>query len=138
MKKDFTDLLGKLSSPEALDLFRKLSSPEAENALSKELEKVLSQAPTAKDELIEELVQNYQRLLRLLKIKSPSAVSLDPDDLTAITVDGKTYDLDLCFTHNDRRAAEYRASIDALFADLAALSGELSSDIAEIEARLNG
>lgn len=76
-------------------------------------------APTTDDEIYGEIVDNYFVLIRELKIKTFNFFRFpDYDDPCLITVDGKEYNLDDEFCHDDETATGALCAIDALIADL--------------------
>lgn len=87
----------------------------------------------AREELLEDLLAQYRTLLALLQVKMPCSVKLSADDPGVLVLDGKRYDLDACFSHRDRQAAECRAAIEALFCDLREVSTDIERDTAYIE-----
>lgn len=76
-------------------------------------------APISDDEIYEEIVESYFVLIRELKIKSFNFFRFpDYDDPRLITVDGREYDLDDEFCHDDEDAAGALCAIDSLIPDL--------------------
>lgn len=76
-------------------------------------------APITDDEIYEEIVESYFVLIRELKIKNFNFFRFpDYDDPRLITVDGREYDLDDEFCHDDEDAAGALCAIDSLIPDL--------------------
>lgn len=71
------------------------------------------------DEIYSQISDAYIILLKKLKInKFTSFCFSDYSDPRIVVVDGKKYDFDSLFSHNDSIAAECLCEIDALIADM--------------------
>ena len=92
-------------------------------------------APQTEESLIADLAKQYRTLLACLK-KAPKSVRISADDLGVIALDGETYDLDICFSHSNRKATECRAAIEALFSDLCSVTADIQSAVSQIEDQL--
>ena len=76
------------------------------------------------DEIYEELADNFLTLIRLLGIREFSFFRFaDYSYSREIIIDGKGYDLDGEFCHDDEEATEALCAIDCLMADLDERSG---------------
>ena len=112
-------------------IHRRLGDDFEENAM-----KALSDiAPQTEETLTADLTAQYRALLKCLK-KQPKTVKISAEDLSMIEIDGEIYDLDLCFSHNDRKATECRAAIEALFSDLCSVTADIQSAVFQIEQHL--
>lgn len=115
-------------------LLNQLLSKKFGDDLGEKVERELAKnAKPAREELLEELLTQYRTLLTLLRVKTPCAMKLSADDLGVLAIDGKSYDLDACFSHRDRQATECRMAIEALFCDLREVSTDIERDTAYIE-----
>lgn len=84
---------------------------------SDELEKIDNDLSNS--DLYEEIVDNYFIILKELGIENFSEFSFASYDYCReIIVDGKKYDLDCVFCHNDADATESLCAIDCLIADI--------------------
>ncbi len=130
MKKnndDFADnLLGLIGS----DKFRSFAT---------NLENLFSEAdfqPIDEEDVYSQLVDNYFKLIKKLKIKEFSTFAFyDYDDSRIVVIDGKKYDFDTFFSHNNSSVTEILCGIDNLIADI---GKELSFILKEIEKRITG
>lgn len=76
-------------------------------------------APVSEDEIYEEIVDNYFLLIKELRVEHFSFFRFaDYDYCREIIIDGKKYDLDGEFCHDDTDAAGALCAIDCLMADL--------------------
>lgn len=88
-----------------------------EQMLNEALEKPLE--PISEDELYEEIVDNFFVLFKELSIDNFNFFRFASYDYCReIIVDGKEYDLDGEFCHDDEDATEALCAIDCLMADL--------------------
>lgn len=123
----FKDLADKIKSitedgtPEKdfdIDEFRKSGFTEM---FMKALSKKLSEPSglLTKEEIYEEIADNYLTLIDLLGVKRFSFFRFkNYDYCREIIIDGKEYDLDGEFCHDDEEATEALCAIDCLIADL--------------------
>ena len=89
-----------------------------ENAFNNALEEALS-TPKSTAEIFDELTDNYYTLINILEINDFKKFHFpDYDDCRRVSVDGKEYDFNDCFDHNDDDATEALYAIDCLIADL--------------------
>ncbi len=106
--------------------------------LADSLENLLSETsfpPVDENEVYSQITDNYFKLIKKLKIKEFSTFSFnDYNDCRVVIIDGKKYDFDSLFSHNDSSASEYLCEIDALIADLG--QGE-EKVLKEIENKIN-
>ena len=101
-----------------------------ENALS---ETDISTAD--EDEAYSLITDNYFKLTKKLKIGNfPNFSFADYNNPHVIAIDGRKYDFDLLFSHNDSYASECLYKIDALIADI---GQDESAILKEIEKRMN-
>ena len=107
--------------------------------LKDNLENLLSETaiPTVnEDELYSLISDNYFKLIKKLQIGKFSNLSFaDYNDPRVVVIDGKEFDFDSVFSHNDSTATECLCEIDALMADI---NKDESVVLKEIEKRLNG
>ncbi len=127
--KELADKLKAFSADSKISDSKELSDKEEDDLLSL-IQGVLSSdsfnkaitepsAPISDDEIYEEIVESYFVLIRELKIKSFNFFRFpDYDDPRLITVDGREYDLDDEFCHDDEDAAGALCAIDSLIPDL--------------------
>ena len=116
-----------------MGLFHFLRSKKFEQLFEKELETYTD--PKEKDEIYDEIASNYLTILDLLKLKSFHTFRFpDHEDCRKISVDGREYDLDDAFRHNNRRATEALCAIDCLIADV---EGSFESKLREIGKRVD-
>ena len=74
--------------------------------------------PLSEEELSDEIVDNFSTLIKALGIDKFSFFRfLRYDYPREIIIDGKEYDLDSAFTHDDAEATEALCAIDCLLAD---------------------
>ena len=119
------------------DLFNKLISRKLGDDFGGKLMNELSKSDTTgEDALISDIIDQYCVLLSCLKVKTPSSIKISVDDLSLLVIDGEKYDLDVCFSHSNRRVTECRAAIDALFADLYGMSADINEVVSYIEKQL--
>lgn len=109
--------------------------------VEQELGKILEQDANKtnediRKELCDDILIQYRTVFELLHIKTPHTVKIYADDLTTLMINEKTYDLSVCFSHNDFQATECMMAIEALFCDLRSESEEIGRDIAYIESKL--
>lgn len=101
-----------------------------ENALS---ETDISTAD--EDEAYSLITDNYFKLIKRLQIGNFSNFSFaDYNDPRVVVIDGRKYDFDYLFSHNDSYATECLCEIDALIADI---GQDESAILKEIEKRMN-
>ena len=109
------------------------------NNLADNLENLLSETdfpPVDENEAYSQITDNYFKLIKKLKIGNFSTFSFnDYNDCRVVIIDGKKYDFDSLFSHNDSSASEYLCEIDALMADI---NKDETAVLKEIEKRLNG
>ena len=90
--------------------------------------------PVDEEDVYSQLVDNYLKLIKKLKIKEFSTFSFyNYDDSRIVIIDGKKFDFDTCFSHNNSSAAEILCEIDALVSDI----GQNEEVMKEIEKRIN-
>ncbi len=137
---DFKDLAGKIAEKD----LEGLSEDEAVKFYDSVLQNLdfsgIQSGETEAEELYDEIVDNYFILLNELKTDSFSQFYFaDYEECRLICVDGKEYDLDSAFTHDDENAAGALCAIDCLLADLSCcLDCEgLDLYLKEIEKRIN-
>ncbi len=99
-----------------------------EQALGKELGREQSS-----EELCQNLLTEFRTILSHLHICRPHTVKITENDPHTLIIDGKTYELDALFSHNDLQASECMAAVDALFCDLRRVSTNIRQDISNIE-----
>lgn len=91
--------------------------------------------PADKEDIYSQIVDNYFKLIKKLKIKKFSTFCFyDYDDCRIVVIDGKNYDFDACFSHGNSSAAELLCGIDSLIADI---DQNQSFVLKEIEKRIN-
>ena len=127
--KELADKLKAFSSDSKISDSKEMSDKEEDDLISL-IQGVLSSdsfnsaitepsAPISDDEIYEEIVESYFVLIRELKIKSFNFFRFpDYDDPRLITVDGREYDLDDEFCHDDEDAVGALCAIDSLIVDL--------------------
>lgn len=107
--------------------------------LKENLENIISETdftPVDENEVYSLITDNYFKLIKKLKIGNFSTFSFnDYNDCRVVIIDGKKYDFDSLFSHNDSSASEYLYEIDALMADI---NKDETAVLKEIEKRLNG
>lgn len=107
--------------------------------LKENLENIISETdftPVDENEVYSQITDNYFKLIKKLKIGNFSTFSFnDYNDCRVVIIDGKKYDFDSLFSHNDSSASEYLYEIDALMADI---NKDETAVLKEIEKRLNG
>lgn len=118
------------------NLFTLIGSNKFTN-LKDTLEKTLSETnfPNVdENETFSLITNNYLKLIKKLKIKNFTTFSFENyDDCRVVIIDGKKYDFDALFSHNDSSAAECLCEIDALIADIGQDSATI---LQEIEKRM--
>lgn len=110
-----------MSDKEEDDLLSLIQGVVSSNSFKKEFFGAITEpsASISDDEIYEEIVESYFVLIRELKIKSFNFFRFpDYDDPRLITVDGREYDLDDEFCHDDEDAAGALCAIDSLIGDL--------------------
>lgn len=129
MSRNESNFMKNLSELIGSDKFRNLAD-SLENLLSE-----TSFPPVDENEVYSQITDNYFKLIKKRKIKEFSTFSFnDYNDCRVVIIDGKKYDFDVIFLHNDSSASEYLCEIDALIADLG--QGE-EKVLKEIENRIN-
>ena len=107
--------------------------------LKENLENIISETdftPVDENDVYSLITDNYFKLIKKLKIGNFSTFSFnDYNDCRVVIIDGKKYDFDSLFSHNDSSASEYLYEIDALMADI---NKDETAVLKEIEKRLNG
>ena len=107
--------------------------------LKENLENIISETdftPVDENEVYSLITDNYFKLIKKLKIGNFSTFSFnDYNECRVVIIDGKKYDFDSLFSHNDSSASEYLYEIDALMADI---NNDETAVLKEIEKRLNG
>lgn len=115
-----------------------ISSDKFRN-LADNLENLLSETdfpPVDENDAYSQITDNYFKLIKKLKIGNFSTFSFnDYNDCRVVIIDGKKYDFDSLFSHNDSSASEYLCEIDALMADI---NKDETVVLKEIEKRMNG
>lgn len=118
------------------DIFDILGSKMFGN-LKENLENMFSEpdfTPVNEEELYSLLVKDYLKLIKKLKIGKFSTFSFsDYNDSRVVVIDGRKYDFDAVFSHNDSFVSECLSEIDALIADIG--QGE-EKVLREIEKRI--
>lgn len=129
MSKNENDFINKLAELIGSNKFGKFAE-SVENLFSGN-----DLPPADEEEIYSQLVRDYVRLLKKLKItKFSSFCFADYSDLHIVVVDGKRFDFDSLFLHDDSVAAEYLCEIDALVSDL---NNDENVIFKEIEKRMN-
>ena len=123
--KDLADKIKGISEDEFnIDEFKESGIAELfSQMLSEELSKPYESA--TKEELYKEIVDNYFFLIKELAIENFNFFRFTSYDYCReIIIDGKEYDLDGEFCHDDFEATEALCAIDCLIADLDCEDGE--------------
>lgn len=94
------------------------------------------QQSAPEDDIINEIAENYRYIAKALK-KNYSCVKLSSEDLSILTIDGKAYDLDAEFSHDDLEITECRMAIESLTADLSSEGADISDILKKTESILN-
>ncbi len=129
MSRNESNFMKNLSELIGSDKFRNLAD-SLENLLSE-----TSFPPVDENEVYSQITDNYFKLIKKLKIKEFSTFSFnDYNDCRVVIIDGKKYDFDVVFLHNDSSAAECLCEIDALMADI---NKDETVVLKQIEKRLN-
>lgn len=117
-------------------LFTLIGSNKFTN-LKDTLEKTLSETnfPNVdENETFSLITNNYLKLIKKLKIKNFTTFCFENyDDCRVVIIDGKKYDFDALFSHNDSSEAECLCEIDAFIADI---DQDESAILKEIEKRM--
>lgn len=118
---ELENLLNKLNNGETEDIEEKITKIMEHDIfknLAQELDNLVFE-PVEEDEIYTELADNFLTLIHELKIENFSKFSFESyDDSRVIIIDGKKYDLDEEFSHDDEISTECLCAIDALCADL--------------------
>jgi carbonic anhydrase len=118
-----------------MNLFNLLKSKKFGKLLDKALDEQMFKTKS-KGEIYSEIVNYYFLLLRKLSIDSFHSFHFpDYEDCRKVEVDGKEYDFENKFSHNDSDATEALCAIDCLITDLEANS--IETVLKEIEDNLN-
>ncbi len=111
-----------------------LFSDTFEEMFDAALEKELS-TPQSKEDIYDRIANQYIAILSLLGIGCFTIFRFpDYKNSRVIIVDGKTYDLDVLFCHNDIRATEVLCTIDVFIADT---ERDTATILKETETRVN-
>ena len=94
-----------------------------------------AQQDTAQDS-IQQVADNYRCIIQKIT-PNFGHITLYPNDLSQIAIDGNCYDLDIRFNHNNRKITECRMAIESMLCDLSAQGVNANSVISKIEAILN-
>lgn len=118
-------------------LFRIFSDTNARTSFfDSVMTELQTQSSVTEQEQMQKIVNSYKIIVERLS-KNAVQITLHPDDLSQITIDGKCYDLDSVFSHSNRTITECRMEIESLLADLSSQGKHLNDLIKEIEAALN-
>lgn len=86
--------------------------------------------PCSKEEIYDEIVEMFYFLINQLEIEKFSFFRFsNPDYCREIIIDGKEYDLDGAFSHDDDSATEALCAIDSLIGDIVCTYGESEENI---------
>ena len=127
---NFKDLVDKISE---IDL--SACDESDEDAMVEFLCSVLPDAvsniePCTKEEIYDEIVEMFCFLINQLEIEEFSFFRFsNPDYCREIIIDGKEYDLDGAFSHDDDAATEALCAIDSLIGDIVCSYGESEENI---------
>lgn len=92
--------------------------------------------PATEEELYEEIVDNFFSLIQELGIEHFDFFRfVNYDYCREIIIDGKEYDLDIEFCHDDQDASEALCAIDCLIADME--SNNYTATLKKIETMIN-
>ena len=111
-------------------------SKKFEERFEKELDNVLNNSEDSLESYIEELAEHYTAIINKIA-PAHHKVTIDPTNIRNLQIDGKTYDLDLCISHNQTELYEHLSAIDALFADALSFGIDDETCCRQIEDRLN-
>lgn len=101
-----------------MGLFDIFKSKQFEELFEKAIEEEMTNSQT-KNEIYSEITNCYFMILSLLNVNNfKSFLFPDYEDCRKIVVDGKEYDFDNEFRHNNKNATEIICTIDCLIADL--------------------
>ena len=101
-----------------MNLFNKLNLEQFGELLGKALEEELFN-PKSENEIYDEIADYYFMLLNMLGINSFETLHFsDYEDSRIVVVNGKEYDFDSEFCHNDSEATEALCAIDCSISDL--------------------
>lgn len=118
-------------------LFRIFSNDKTKTAFwGSVLNELSSAQQDTEQDLIQQMAENYRCMIQQIT-PDYRKITLYPDDLSRITIDGNCYDLDILFTHNNRKITECRMAIESMLCDLSAQRANANSVITKIEAILN-
>ena len=95
--------------------------------------------PCTKEELYDEIVKMFCFLIKEIGVEEFSFFRFsNPDYCREIIVDGKEYDLDGAFSHDNDAATEALCAIDSLIGDIVCEYGESEEEILKkIQAMIN-
>ena len=106
--------------------------------LKDNLENIISETdftPVNAEELYSLLIEDYLKLIKKLKIGKFLTFSFaDYEDSRVVVIDGRKYDFDAVFSHNNSAVSECLCEIDALISDLGQGAEKV---LREIEKRIN-
>ena len=137
--KALKDKLGELMDSDNPDC-SELSPEELSEVITTFLPDMLGDMePPTEEELYDEIVEMFCFLINQLEIEEFSFFRFSNlDYCRVIIVDGKEYDLDGAFSHDDDAATEALCAIDSLIADIACTYGESEEAILKkVQAMIN-
>ena len=111
-------------------------SKKFEERFERELDNVLNNSEESLESYIEELAEHYTAIINKI-VPTHHKVTIDSENIRTIKIDGKTYDLDLCISHNQTKLHEHLCAIDALLADALSFGIDDETCCRQIEDRLN-
>jgi hypothetical protein len=117
-----------------MGLFDVFKSKQFEELFEKALEEEMTNSQS-KNQIYSEITNCYFMILSLLNVNSFKSFQFpDYEDCRKVVVDGKEYDFDNEFHHNDRNATEMLCTIDCLIADL---EDDIEAILGQIEKNIN-
>ena len=86
--------------------------------------------PCSKEEIYDDILENFYFLIKAIGVEKFSFFRFsNPDYCREIIIDGKEYDLDGAFSHDDDSATEALCAIDSLIGDIVCTYGESEENI---------
>lgn len=116
-------------------LFDFFFSKKFEEQFENALDHVLNEQKDSLESYIKELAEHYTAVINEI---APTChkVTIDPENIRMLRIDGKAYDLDFCISHRQSELYEHLSAIDALFADVLSMGIDLATCCRKVENHL--
>ncbi len=137
--KELADKIGELTEIHIPDC-DEMNEEKLSDILNAFLPDMLSNIePSTKEEIYDEILENFYFLIKELGVENFSFFRFsNPDYCRGIIIDGKEYDLDGMFSHDDEDATGALCAIESLISDIVCTYDESEEKILrKIQAMIN-